>query len=203
MKWTRAVALGLLALAIGIGSIGCGTKPSGEAATSGQRKDVAPGTGASSETQAAAAIPIEQRVGQKVPPFSLTKVDGEKVESTSLGGKAILVDFWATWCPPCHEASKVMQKFHDEFSSAGLVVVGANVDENSAEATRSYVEKNKYTYLMAVDNTRLMEEWGVIGIPFFVLIDEEGVVRAVHDGWSEESERELREAIRSVLGAGR
>jgi cytochrome c biogenesis protein CcmG/thiol:disulfide interchange protein DsbE len=89
-------------------------------------------------------------------------------------GKFVLIDFWATWCPPCREAIKDLDKFHDEFGDK-LVIIGLS---NQSEEDVKKMTNPVINYSVAIDTQRRMyNELQVTGIPHVILIDPKGIVR--------------------------
>lgn len=123
-------------------------------------------------------------VGKPAPEFTLSDVDNREVTLASLRGQAVLLDFWATWCEPCREASPHIQALHDRFKDKNLVVLGIDTNE-PAEKPRKYFADEKYTFrnLLGSGND-VVKNYGANSIPLVVLIDKDGIVRYVHRGWS-------------------
>jgi thiol-disulfide isomerase/thioredoxin len=140
--------------------------------------------------------------GQELPYFEMTLTDGSKVSSESLKDHVVLIDFWATWCGPCWEASPVMQAFSEEFKDEKFVVIGASVLENEAgpQPAVDYANEKGYTYPMAYGADEVHEGLGFIGVPTFILIDKDGKARRVYPGWGGPVEEFMREDIQQLLG---
>jgi peroxiredoxin len=109
--------------------------------------------------------------------FSLISADGMTFRLRDLKGKIVLIDFWATWCPPCRDAVPSLEKIHRDWNDKGVVVLG--VDDESAGAIRSFNSKNGVTYPTLLDPDRKVHElFGVDGngqgIPLSVVFDRDG-----------------------------
>lgn len=136
--------------------------------------------------------------GKPFPAFKMTDTNGKVHTNASLKGKVVLLDFWATWCGPCKAASPTMQNLHDKYASKGLVVIGANTYEQpnvKATAAAKYQKDHKYTYMFTKENDKLAASIGARGIPFFVFIDKQGVVREVATGFGKDQSPAQFEAI--------
>lgn len=140
--------------------------------------------------------------GKPFPSFKMTDTAGKVHTNASLKGKVVLVDFWATWCGPCKAASPAMQKLHEKYAKQGLVVIGANTFERPADrkgAAAKYQNEHKYGYTFTSENDDLAKKLGVQGIPFFVFIDRQGVVREVVTGYGGGSDEKFEATVKKLL----
>jgi thiol-disulfide isomerase/thioredoxin len=152
--------------------------------------------------------------GSPAPEFSMTGLDGRTHDNASLRGKVAVINFWASWCAPCRAASKVMQELHREYAGEGLVVIGANTAEgafagdedaarsHSVRTARMYAESRGFTYAFTAFNDELHRRWGFDGVPTVVVLDRQGIVTYVSEGWGDDVEGELRAAIERSLRRG-
>jgi thiol-disulfide isomerase/thioredoxin len=139
-------------------------------------------------------------VGQKLPAFKLTSLDGKPLSNASLKGKVVLIDFWASWCGPCKKASPLMQKLHTTYSSKGLVVIGFNTDDaDSKGITAKYAKEHKYTYKFAPNAMNLAQSWNVSGIPRFILVGRDGKVAWDNVGYNPADEKVFMSKIEAAL----
>jgi len=132
--------------------------------------------------------------GTVAPSFALRDLDGKEVRLSDLHGKAVLLDFWATWCAPCRAVMPVVELLYREFNDKGLVVFGVN-DENP-EVIVKFLQKSRYTLPTLHDPDRqVYNRYEVGGIPTMVLIDKQGKIALfkVESGTYEE----LRDALRA------
>ena len=126
-------------------------------------------------------------VGAAAPEFSLKDLSGLQVRLADLRGKTVLLDFWATWCPPCRRALPHIQKVHDDYGPLGLEVLGINSEP--PDKPRSYLARHGYTFTTLSDpGGRVTGSYGVTGIPTTVIIDESGTVSSYSVGYKTESE---------------
>jgi thiol-disulfide isomerase/thioredoxin len=111
----------------------------------------------------------------KAPNFSLKTLDGKTVELTKLKGKAVLVNFWATWCPPCRAEIPDFIKAYDVYKSKGFEIVGIALDEDGWTAVKPFMEKNKINYPIVLGDMKVVEDYGnPSGIPTSFFIDKNG-----------------------------
>lgn len=138
--------------------------------------------------------------GKTMVPFAMTDLAGKKHTNASVKGKVVLLDFWATWCPPCRAASPKLQELHTKYAEKGLMIIGATSGEEDPKAAATgYVKEHGYTYTVTYDNDALAKAVGVPGYPTFLLIDKNGVIQNVWVGFGPGQEQQFEEAIKKLL----
>ncbi|MCY2963896.1 MAG: redoxin family protein [Planctomycetota bacterium] len=139
-------------------------------------------------------------VGDELPEATLTDGDGKERTLTEFHGKLVLLDFWASWCPPCKLSMPGIQEIHDEFKDKGLVVIGVSIDiEEEVDAAKAYLKEKEYNYLTLFDGSDFSEDLGIRSIPHVLLLDTEGKLLYQHTGDSPKLEKRLRKAIEENL----
>jgi thiol-disulfide isomerase/thioredoxin len=138
--------------------------------------------------------------GKALPAFTMKDLNGKAVTNASLKGKVVLFDFWATWCGPCKKASPLMQELHKKYSSKGLVVVGANVNDQAGAAAK-YKKDHKFSYLFTTGGEALLRKTGFTGIPGFIFVDKKGVVQRVQLGFGEGLGDDFENTVRRLLAS--
>ena len=146
------------------------------------------------------------KIGELLPEFSLTTVDGQTIESKNLRNKIYLLDFWASWCKPCVEKFGLVKQIAGEFK-ADVSVIAINVDEESLLPNAREIMKTYDLRWPHVMNGRGEADplWKTFGgmegnrlaIPLYVIVDAEGRLRYAANGGEDLSE--LRTAIKSLL----
>jgi tetratricopeptide (TPR) repeat protein len=143
--------------------------------------ELAPNANDADEVRAVIANP--KLAGERVAPaFKVSSTRGEELSLAKLRGKVVLLDFWATWCGPCRYEMPEVRKIWKKYSSDHFLIVGINLDDDRA-AFDGYVKEEGLTWPQYFtgggwDNI-VARQYGVHAIPHTVLIDEEGVIRAV------------------------
>ena len=141
-------------------------------------------------------------VGKKAPAFSFTTLEGTKLSNAKLKGKVVLLDFWATWCGNCLKASPTMQKLSDTYGTKGLVVVAVNAKETKARpaASQAYKKTHGTTYPMVSNGDAAHALYKAPGLPIIVVIDRQGVVKAIfNDFVTETTPAQLEAAVKAAL----
>jgi len=141
------------------------------------------------------------RVGQKAPNFVAKRLDGSTFNLADYRGKkAVLIDFWATWCPPCVDEIPNIRKIADTYQTEGLEVVGVSLDRDQ-KALEDFVKEEKLNYVQVFYKEKgqdISKSYGVWGIPSVFLIDKNGVIQATQfrGGATEEAVKKLLAEIK-------
>jgi thiol-disulfide isomerase/thioredoxin len=136
---------------------------------------------------------------RQAPPFTLP-TGNATVSLDSLRGKVVLVDFWASWCGPCHQSFPWMAAMHKKYADQGLVIVAINLDK-TREAAESFLEKLPASFTIAYDPSgKTATAYHVAGMPTTVLVGRDGRIRSTHIGFEPAKaaafEALLQEALR-------
>ena len=111
----------------------------------------------------------------EAPDFTLSGLDGKPFRFYDQKGKVIILDFWATWCPPCRAELPHFKSLYQEYQQKGLEIIGVALDESGAKVVKPFVEDNKITYPILIGNQKVAEDYGGIrGIPTTFIIDRHG-----------------------------
>jgi thiol-disulfide isomerase/thioredoxin len=157
-----------------------------------------PSDAGSTETGTPAVVQLLQEPFD-VEPFTLTDLEGKTITSTDLRGKVVLVNFWATWCPPCRAEIPDLIKLQDKYRDK-LVVIGISEDEAPVEEVKKFVDEQKMNYPVAMvtpDVQRIFK--GVSALPTTFVIDPEGKVQQRHVGLLNAQNTELETQVLAGL----
>jgi peroxiredoxin len=115
--------------------------------------------------------------------FRLTDLDGQPVSMSDLKGKAVWLNFWASWCPPCQAETPVLRQIAATYRDRGLVVLGISVQESSAADVRAYVSKYSLGYRVAADLAGdIFHLYRVYALPTQFFIDSSGRISSIVQG---------------------
>jgi cytochrome c biogenesis protein CcmG, thiol:disulfide interchange protein DsbE len=138
----------------------------------------------------------------QAPDFALERLDRDgTLALSSLAGRAVVVNFWASWCAPCKDEAPFLEQLWQTNRGRGLVVVGYDAKDFRRDARR-FAKRFGLTFPLVYDGPgSSLDEWGVTGFPETFVVDREGHVVAAFAGdvTAEDDKRELREAIERAL----
>ncbi|AUJ26510.1 MULTISPECIES: TlpA disulfide reductase family protein [Virgibacillus] len=123
-------------------------------------------------------------VGETAPDFSLNTLGEKKLQLSELQGKKVILNFWATWCPPCRKEMPAMQEFYDHFKDeVEVVAINLTKSESKKEDVAAYIEKYDYTYPIPLDEkAEVRSAYKVVAVPTTYFIDQEGKIAKIHPG---------------------
>jgi thiol-disulfide isomerase/thioredoxin len=139
--------------------------------------------------------------GQAAPDFSLQTLDGKSFKLSDQKGNVVMLDFWATWCPPCRESLPHVQKVATDpaLAKKGLKVYGVNAQE-TADTIKPFMAKNKYTFSVPMDaGGSTMQAYLIQGIPTTIIVGREGTIKDVFIGYGGDSAKAIDAAVDKAL----
>ena len=143
----------------------------------------ADGTGGTTMVQIGLVDDRSVQIDELAPDFRLTDLDGNVVMLSDFRGKTVVLNFWATWCPPCREEMPEFQELWEHRGSEAaddLVVLAVNfLRDDTVGAATNFIAANEFTFPVVFDTTRgdVAARYGVRGLPATVFIDRNGIVR--------------------------
>jgi len=139
-------------------------------------------------------------IGEPAPVCRLNSLQGSQpIDTTSLKGSVVYVDFWASWCAPCRKAFPFMNAMTRDFGERGFAIVGINVDEHAADALE-FLSRYPARFSLAWDASgECAKAFGVQGMPSSYVIDRGGVIRYLHVGFRPGAADDVRRAVEQAL----
>ncbi len=123
-------------------------------------------------------------VGHTAPDFTTPALNGGTVRLSSLRGKVVLINFWATWCTACQDEMPAIQQVWDRYHSRGLEVVAVDFREGNKASMQRFLRQVGAKFTAALDpDGKIADAYGVtFGLPTSVFVDRDGMVRVIHLG---------------------
>jgi len=145
------------------------------------------------------AIPAEKRPGFKpAPEFSLKDLSGSEIKLTDFRNRVVLINFWATWCPPCREEMPDFISLYEQYKDRGLEIVGISMDWGPERVLPGFIKENNINYRILLGSEEVYSLYGGVNvIPTTFLLDKEGNIRKKYLGYSgkEILENDIKELL--------
>ncbi|MES1221855.1 MAG: TlpA disulfide reductase family protein [Bacteroidota bacterium] len=136
--------------------------------------------------------------GDHAQEITLPSVNGDTLRLSSLKGKVVLLDFWASWCGPCRYSNKKLVKLYPKYKEKGFEIFGVSLDDNSKNWKKA-VEKDKVSWLQVIDHggwdAQTAMKWHIDAIPTSYLIDRDGKLIAMNL-----EAKELEQKLKEIFG---
>ena len=129
--------------------------------------------------------------------FTLQDLSGKDVKLSDMKGKVVVLEFWATWCPPCRASIPGIEKIYESYKDKGVVVLAVSMDDGGWDAVQSFVKEYgiKYTVLKGSDD--VAQKYQVRSIPMLLVLDKEGKISKRYLGFG--SDEDLEKDIKAIL----
>jgi len=139
-------------------------------------------------------------LNSSAPSFSLPTISAAKqVNLADYRGKVVYLDFWASWCAPCRVSFPILNSFYKNYHNKGFEVVAINLDE-TPDAAQRFLKENPINFTILRDTSgEIPKRYDVEAMPTSFLIDNKGVVRHIHTGFSAADKTDLQQKIQALL----
>lgn len=139
--------------------------------------------------------------GGKAPDFLLSDITGKNFRLSEQRGKVVVVEFWATWCPPCRESIPELNAIYEKFRGRNFELLAISVDKgvDAGAMLNGFVKEHAIVYPVLVDNKDVNVLYGVSSIPVMFVIDKEGKVAKKHMGFSPAMAANISKEIETLL----
>lgn len=138
-------------------------------------------------------------VDKPAPDFTLKSLAGSNLKLSEMTGNVVLINFWASWCGPCREEMPLLNALHNKYAPLGFSVLGVNVEEN-ADAARGFLKGFPVDFPVLLDSSnQVSKQYQVIAMPTTVVIDRDGKIRFLHQGYKSGDEEKYRQMVKTLV----
>ena len=148
---------------------------------------------------AAASLASSGLTGQPAPDFALKSSDGSNLRLSEYRGDVVMINFWATWCGPCRQEMPLLDELYSRYNRVGFSLLGVNIDDDSSKAMNMVSELGVSFPVLFDSRKEVSRLYEVDAMPVTVIVDREGRVRHVHQGYKPGYEQKYLDQIRSLL----
>lgn len=148
---------------------------------------------------AATSVASSDLAGRPAPDFALRSSTGENLRLSEYRGDVVMINFWATWCGPCRQEMPLLDDLYNRYQRVGFNLLGVNIDDDSSRAMDMMAELGVDFPVLFDDRKEVSRMYEVDAMPVTVLVDREGTVRYVHQGYKPGYEEMYLDEIRSLL----
>jgi thiol-disulfide isomerase/thioredoxin len=129
--------------------------------------------------------------------FSLKDMSGKTVRLSDYKGKVVLLEFWATWCPPCRASVPGLEKLHNAYKDKGLVLLAVAMDMGGDDELRSFIKESGITYTVLKGTEDVAVKYQVRSIPMMLVLNKEGKIakRYLGMGSDEDLEKDIKASL--------
>lgn len=144
-------------------------------------------------------LEADKQENTKVPDFSLTDISGKIFSFSSMKGKVVLLNFWATWCPPCKAEMPSMNRLYTSMKARGLEVIAVSSD-SSLSSIKDFIAKTRIDFLVLHDEKKAVSmQYKVFSMPTTFLIDRNGTIVQKFYGEYDWTDPEVKKQIEKLL----
>jgi peroxiredoxin len=148
---------------------------------------------------AATSLAASGLTGQSAPDFALKSSTGENLRLSEYRGDVVMVNFWATWCGPCRQEMPLLDELYTRYQRVGFTLLGVNIDDDSRKAMNMVSELGVNFPVLFDSRKEVSKLYQVDAMPVTVIIDREGNIRFVHQGYKPGYEEHYLDEIRALL----
>jgi thiol-disulfide isomerase/thioredoxin len=130
-------------------------------------------------------LALGTQAAETAPAWELKDTEGKLVKSSDFVGKVVILDFWATWCPPCKAEIPGFVELQKKYGDKGLVIVGVSLDEQGPDVVKPFMQQFGMNYPVVMGDEKILEDFGgVQAIPTTFIIDKSGKIVTKHVGFA-------------------
>jgi len=129
--------------------------------------------------------------GGPAPDFTSKTINGEEITLSKLKGKVVVLNFWATWCPPCRSEMPLFNRVYEKYRDRGFEIIAISTD-SSERQVKKFIKEFGIKFPVVMDKQNLVSKYNVSGLPTSFLIDRDGKIIKVRLGEYVEIEKDLK-----------
>ncbi len=139
--------------------------------------------------------------GAPAPDFTLKDISGAETRLSAFKGRVVLLEFWATWCPPCKASVPDLIGLQKKYEDRGFTVVGVSMDgdADAAAQVKEFSDKQGISYPLLIADETVIHQYNVMSIPTSFLINKDGKIVSSHNGYSDDFARRVSSEIEKLL----
>ncbi|ABB33442.1 alkyl hydroperoxide reductase/ Thiol specific antioxidant/ Mal allergen [Geobacter metallireducens RCH3] len=147
---------------------------------------------------ASPSLAIPQK-GQPAPPLKVVSTSGQQISLANYKGYVLVIDFFATWCPPCREAIPHLNGISRKYGRQGLQVLGLSLDDGDEGAVKDFIASKRIVYPVALAGQDVQTDYGLRSLPTVYVIDKRGNVADRFMGGSDATLKNMETLIKKLL----
>ena len=137
--------------------------------------------------------------GGPAPDFALKSHSGENLRLSEFRGEVVMINFWASWCGPCRQEMPLLDELYTQYQPLGFTILGVNVEEDPSKAKQLLKESPVNIPILYDDKSEVSKLYKVVAMPSTVLVDRDGNVRYLHQGYKPGYEESYQQQVRALI----
>ena len=146
----------------------------------------------------AAAVNADVNSGP-APDFALKSHSGENLRLSEFRGEVVMINFWASWCGPCRQEMPLLDELYTQYQPLGFTILGVNVEEDPSKARQLLKDSPVNFPILYDDKSEVSKLYKVVAMPSTVLVDRDGNVRHLHQGYKPGYEESYQQQVRALI----
>jgi len=133
------------------------------------------------------------------PDFTLKSNDGANLRLSEFRGEVVMINFWASWCGPCRQEMPLLDELYTQYQPLGFTILGVNVEQDSTQAKRMLKDIPVNFPVLFDNQSEVSKLYKVVAMPSTVLVDRDGNVRYLHQGYKPGFEEAYQQQVRALI----